>query len=313
MSKIQDALRKIQGTQSGGSTATQSKPLSEQEPTVPSQFAKLTTIEVDPNDSQVLEDLRLIEIDRVVLRQNGFLAPEAQERSMADQYRLIKRPILENVRLQVPPQEGVSPMNLIMVASALSGDGKTFTCINLALSVATEKDTSVLLVDADVAKPHISTLLGIDDQPGLIDLLTTENMDPESAVIRTDIPGLSVLPAGQVHPNANELLASRRMARVVSALSLNDPSRVVIFDSPPILPTSESRVLAMSMGQIVMVVRAGHTPQHAVTEALDSLDHSKAINLVLNQAANGFGSDGYGMYGYGYGHRPAAEVANDAD
>jgi exopolysaccharide/PEP-CTERM locus tyrosine autokinase len=241
----------------------------------------------------------MVVVDRQLLRDSGLLAPENLEKHMADQYRLIKRPILENVaRAEVGADD--SPMNLIMVASALSGDGKTFTCINLALSIATEQDTSVLLVDADVAKPHISTLFGIEQEKGLIDLLTTKELETRSAIIATDVPGLSVLPAGKTHPRATELLASKRMEKIVAELSAMQASRVVIFDSPPILATSESRVLATQMGQIVMIVCAGHTPQHAVTEALASLDETKAINMVLNQATDGFGTDGYGWYGYGY-------------
>ena len=307
MSKIQDALKKIQSTQAGSRAAgTATKPV------VSEQFGTLTHVALDLESAARTDDTRLVVVDRELLRANGLLAPEDQARHMADQYRLIKRPILENVQ-KAADLGGADSMNLIMVASALPGDGKTFNCINLALSIASERDTSVLLVDADVAKPHISNLLGIADQPGLIDLLTSDEYKVRDAIIRTDVPGLSVLPAGQVNAHATELLASKRTSRVLAELSALKASRVVIFDSPPILATAESRVIGSRMGQIMMIVRAGHTPQHAVLEALNSLDQSKAINLVLNQAAEGFGAESYGVsgygYGYGYGHQPAASEA----
>lgn len=303
MSKIQDALRKMQ---SGGGAAPDNRSSGKGHLGAP--VARLA--QQDAGNAELFEghdDSRVVVVNRSLLRQAGLIAPEDQERYMADQYRIIKRPILDNVSSAIQGADG-SPMNLIMVASSLPGDGKTFNCINLALSIATERDTSVLLVDADMPKPHISRLLGIENEPGLIDLLTDEKLATAEAIIRTDIPGLSVLPAGHINAHATELLASRRMARVVNELSVMQQSRIVIFDSPPILATAESRVLASRMGQILMIVRAGHTPQHAVLDALESLDHSKAINLVLNQATDGFGAEGYGMYayGYGYGGHPAS-------
>ena len=107
-----------------------------------------------------------VQVDRDKLRAAGLMAPETQSRLMADQYRLIKRPLLDNAvgKNAATVEDG----NLIMISSALSGDGITFTCINLALSMASEKDMTILLVDADVAKPHISKIFGVSQQPGLI-------------------------------------------------------------------------------------------------------------------------------------------------
>jgi exopolysaccharide/PEP-CTERM locus tyrosine autokinase len=182
----------------------------------------------------------------------------------------------------------------------MPGDGKTFNAINIALSIASEKDTSVLLVDADVAKPQISNLFGVNEQPGLIDLLANPDVPLSSTILRTDVPGLSLLPAGTSHDFATELLASQRMQDVADELSRSVPNRIVIFDSPPILVTSESRELASRVGQIVLVVCAGQTQQQAVEAALGNLDQDKAINLVLNQAGSTLGENMYGQYGYGY-------------
>lgn len=295
MSKIQDALKKIQSRKA----IPRGNPRSASE-------SQLATVVLQPPgefDDPENYDGRVVTVDRQLLRQAGLLAPEDQERFVADQYRLIKRPILDLANGMVADRPDRA--NLVMIASALPGDGKTFNAINIALSIAIEKDTSVLLVDADVAKPHISELFGLSDEPGLIDLLIEKDIHVNDVTIRTDVPGLSLLPAGREDSQATELLASRRMARVAEELSTSVRDRVVIFDSPPLLVTSESRELAGNVGQVAMVVCAGKTPQHAVTSAIESLDSDQAINLILNQAGTSFGEISYGnaQYGYEYGSR----------
>lgn len=172
-----------------------------------------------------------------------------------------------------------------MVASSLPGEGKTFASVNLALSMSLERDISVVLVDADVAKPHISRLFGIDGEPGLLEALQSDNLDIEALILPTDIPKFSILPAGKPTETATELLASRRMQSIVARLETGqDRSRVVIFDSPPLLLTAESRVLAQQMGQIVLVVQAGRTPQQAVLDAIACLGENKSVALLLNQS-----------------------------
>jgi protein-tyrosine kinase len=241
---------------------------------------------------------KLVKVDRSALSVLGLVPPADQERELMDQYRAIKRPLLR-AAFHSERTEGPSPQ-LVMIASALPGDGKTFTCLNLAFSMAREKDHSVLLVDADVIKPHVSRLFGVDKEPGLLDLLANPDLDPRSLILPTDIPGLTFLPAGTAAENATELLASARMREVVAQLSAMDPSRVVLLDTLPILLTSESRVLATLVGQIVLVVKAGVTPQHAVADALSAIGEGKSVSLVLNQAEL-TGPMGY-YYGYRYGY-----------
>lgn len=300
MSKIQSALRRIRESKAaqGGE-----KRVSPQGDTPAASDETVARLAIRPDTRPVDEGHHsghIVEVHRDKLREAGLLAPEAQERVLADQYRLIKRPLLNNAlgRNVALVDDG----NLIMVSSALSGDGKTFNCINLALSMSSEKDISVLLVDADVAKPHISRIFGVADQPGLIDLLADESLSLEDVVLSTDVPGLSLLPAGQIHAQATELLASKRMGDVVHQLSKRYANRIVLFDSPPLLITPESRVLASHMGQIAMVVCAGRTPQQAVIDAVACIDESKATNLILNQRSGaGLAGNEYG-YGYGYGY-----------
>jgi exopolysaccharide/PEP-CTERM locus tyrosine autokinase len=243
---------------------------------------------------------RIVKVDREALRTSGLLPPPAQERELADQYRAIKRPLIQ-AAFHSPPEEG-SSAQLVMIASALPGDGKTFTSVNLAFSIAREKDHSVLLVDADVAKPHVSKLFGIEKEPGLLDLLTNPELDVESVIVPTDVPGLSLLPSGTPSDAATELLASERMGQVIRQLAAREPSGMVLFDSLPVLLTSESRALAAHMGQIVLVVKAGGTPQHAVSDAVEAIGPERKVWLVLNQAELS-GAVGY-YYGYPYGYRP---------
>ncbi len=306
MSKIQDALRKIQSDRPKAAATTELEVVPEDSAVSQTGVLGQLTEELDDTGIRITpDDGGLVLVDRDALRFEGYLAPEDQERQLADQYRFIKRPLLENAAGRGAHQS--DDCNLIMITSSLPGDGKTFTCINLALSMALEKDTSVLLVDADVAKPHVSDLFGIVDRPGLIELLKSDRHDAAELVMRTDVPGLRLLPAGKRDEHATELLASRRMTTVIHELSRTYPDRVVIFDSPPLLVTSEARVLASSVGQIALVVRAGKTPQKAVLEAIAGLDESKAINLILNEVDGGL-AENYGHYGsYGYGHSFAGE------
>lgn len=245
----------------------------------------------------------LVEIDRAALRQAGLMPPEEEESRLVDEFRHIKRPIVAHALGKRATK--VENGRLIMVASALAGEGKTFTCINLALSMARERDISVVLVDADVAKPHITRMFGLDDQPGLLDVLDDPDAhDYKSLVIETDVPGLGILPAGRPRGNATELLASDGMDALLQAYRRDNIQRLVLFDSPPLLQTPEARVLASLVGQVALVVRAGVTPKHVVLDALGALDESKAINLILNQVRHGGAADYYGGYhGYGYGGR----------
>ena len=243
---------------------------------------------------------RLIQINQTALRLAGLLPPTHQERQLAQQYRQIKRPLIDKAFGPARIPKG----SLIMLASALSGEGKTFTSINLAFSIAREPEVQVLLVDADVAKPHISELFGVTDQPGLLDVLRDKSISLESAVLPTDVPNLHILPAGRRSESATELLASGRMQEVTAVLE-RAPNCIVIFDSPPLLLTTESQVLANAVGQIALVVRAGKTSQRTVLDALSHLGNGRTVSLILNQAV-GVSGDRY-YYGYNNETRSPSE------
>ncbi|MEW5789515.1 MAG: XrtA-associated tyrosine autokinase [Pseudomonadota bacterium] len=234
------------------------------------------------------------------LREAGALTPDAGRSKIAEEYRLIKRPLLSNAL----GHGNTAPLpngNLIMVTSSVPGEGKSFTAVNLAISMATELDTTVLLVDADVAKSSVIRYLGLEAEKGLLDVLRDPTMPLSEVLIKTDIAKLTVLPSGRGFSHATELLASSAMKNFVREISSRYHDRVVIFDSPPLLATSEASVLASYMGQIVFVVEAESTPQEAIKEALSHLADCEHVGIVLNKAPIRTGAGDYYGYGYGYG------------
>jgi protein-tyrosine kinase len=248
---------------------------------------------------------RRVVIDLDALAAAGIVSPNAPRSQIADQFRVIKRPLISNAM-----GKGASVVangNLIMVTSAIAGEGKSFTAINLALSIATELDNTVMLVDADVARPSVLRVLGLPPGPGLLDLVLDDTLDMSSVLLKTNIDKLSILPSGTPHERATELLASDAMIALLKNVANRYPDRIIIFDSPPLLLTTEARVLAAHMGQIVMVVRAESTLQSDVQNALSAIHACPVKLLILNQAKTA-SSAGYGYgYGYGYGQEPQRE------
>lgn len=236
-----------------------------------------------------------VEIDLARLSANGYITPHAPRSRLAEEFRVIKRPLLTNAR-----GKSAAPVlnaNRIMVTSAAPGEGKTYVSLNLAMSLAMEFDTSVLLVDADASRPAILDRLGLPPSKGLLDLLVDPKLPVESVVLATNVERLSILPAGTQQSHATELLASDSMSRLVESLASGDPGRIVLFDTPPLLAASESRVLAAHMGQVIMVIAADDTPQASVTEALASVENCPVVVTLLNKTSPGDSGNYYGSYG----------------
>jgi protein-tyrosine kinase len=240
---------------------------------------------------------RRVELDLARMRELGMVTAAGGRTSLLEDFRIIKRPLLQ--RAFGERAQGEKPGNLIMVTSSLPGEGKTYTAINLAMSIAMELDHTVLLVDADVARPSVLRTLGLPPQRGLMDILVDDKLDMGDVMLRTNVDTLSILPAGTNTPRATELLASSTMSNLVNEIANRYPDRIVIFDSPPLLLTSESRVLASHMGQIVMVVEAQTTTQHAVKEALSQLEGFNNVNLIYNKTRDLPGIEE--TYDYHYG------------
>lgn len=243
----------------------------------------------------------LLKLDEERLRQAGMVVPDSTRSKIKEEYRHIKRPLLMNA-----VGKGTSVLkhaNLIMVTSSHPGEGKTFTAANLALSIAAERDKTVLLVDADVVRPSLGNLLGFSAEKGLVDHLIDPTLDISDLLIKTELPTLTILPAGTPHHLSTELLASTAMQQLTDELSSRYRDRIVIFDSPPLLPTTESCVLAHLMGQIVIVVEAERTTRRDVRESIERLGAlpETSVGFVLNKTRHEM-DPGYYGYGYGYGY-----------
>jgi exopolysaccharide/PEP-CTERM locus tyrosine autokinase len=236
----------------------------------------------------------VVELDLSRLARNGILTPNEPRSQLAEEYRIIKRPLINNAQRS----DGVRHANLIMVTSALPKEGKSFSSVNLAMSIAMELNNTVLLIDADVARPSMPGMLGIDpDGPGLLDLLTDNTLDVRDVLMRTNLERLSLIRAGTSHAKASELLASESMARLAAEISRRYADRIVIFDSPPLLATTESRVLAAHMGQIVMVVESEQTTHSSVKQALAAVEQCPIVLMLLNKSGGSPIGQYYGAYG----------------
>ena len=229
------------------------------------------------------------------LEEQGMLTQEGGRSSVAEDFRIIKRPLLRQARAS--GAEAIRHGNLIVVTSAMPGEGKTYCAINLAMSIAMEMDITVLLVDADVARPSVLKVLGLPPEPGLMDVLLDPQLSMGDVILKTNVANLRILPAGRSNKHATELLASRAMSRLLAEIASRYSDRVVVFDSPPLLITSEAHALVGQMGQVVMVVEAEKTTQHAVKEALRQIEACEHIHLIYNKTKSFPGND---YYGYGY-------------
>jgi Mrp family chromosome partitioning ATPase len=242
-------------------------------------------------------------IDRDKLQDMGMIVPDGAVSRLLEEFRIVKRQLLAQAA-ELRQHGGEGGAQRILICSPHPGDGKTFCAVNLALAVAAEKESEVLLVDADFAKPSVLEVLGLPDGPGLMDALTDPRADVADYVQGTDVPGLWVLPAGNATNTDAEFLGTSRAAEVIARLTEGAPHRMVIFDSPPVLAASPAAELAKYAGQAVLVVRADRTGQGAVEDAISLLSACPNIQLLLN--ATSFSPSGrrFGDY-YGYGgNRP---------
>jgi receptor protein-tyrosine kinase len=247
-----------------------------------------------PDRKASAKKAKKIRLDYESLSRVGYIVPHSGNKQLSEEYRIIKRPIIMNAL-----GKGAAPIehgNLVSISSSLPSEGKTFTAFNLALSISTELDSTVLLIDGDVLRCSLSNLLGIEKEKGLIDVLEDKSCSVADVMLETQIPRLKVIAAGKRSEKSTELLASKEMEELLSELAIRYHDRIIIFDSPPVLSTSESIVLNQYMGQVLVVVEAGGTPVEAIRDTLSRLDSDKAIGLVLNKSRDTKGENYYGTY-----------------
>ncbi|MXO72328.1 capsular biosynthesis protein [Alteraurantiacibacter buctensis] len=245
-------------------------------------------------DAVALPDHRY-PVDRGLLAHHGLIDPEGPVTGLMEEFRIVKRQLLKAARA-----DSTGRSRRILVTSPLPNEGKTFCAINLALAMAAERDCEVVLVDADVAKPSILSMLGLPKGLGLMDALANPSIRVEDCVIGTDIDGLHVLPAGNQTNADSEYLAAAETAGILDRLTLGARGRVLVFDSPPTLAASPAADLANLVGQAVVVTRADQTGQSALEDALTLLSNCPDIKLLLNDAHFSPSGRRFGGY-YGYG------------
>lgn len=266
----------------------------EKAPVVAALDAQLE-VQSDLSSNTTDEESNMVYIRDRLLEDNMLIPGSRLGREIQDDYRRIKRPLVANAcgRNKVMVERG----NIILVTSSIPGEGKTYSSVNLALSIAQEVDTTVLLVDCDIAKHGVSRMLGIEKRCGLVDVLVKDGLDIGDVLLQTDIPNFRVVSAGKQDEYVTELLASHRMADLVNELANRYSDRVIIFDGPPLLPTPQTQILAGLVGQVVFVIEAGKTPQSLVEEALQLVPEEQATGILLNKNHGLSARSGY-YYGY---------------
>ena len=235
---------------------------------------------------------RRIDLDINLLEQRGYLTPNTKNRIMFEQYRRIKLPVLQKAF-----NESDKNKNIVMVTSSIEGEGKSFTSMNLAMSVAYEYNKTVLLVDADIVKKESSTALGLRDEPGLIDYLIDNTIELSDLMLSTNIPNLNILPAGGDSDRITELFNSKKMTQLVTELSERYDDRLVILDAPPLLQETSSETLKKLVHQILFVIEAEKTPLHIIEMAQQIIENNENVGVVLNKSNQRI--DSAKVYGYG--------------
>ncbi|HYM34654.1 MAG TPA: hypothetical protein VET48_04610 [Steroidobacteraceae bacterium] len=240
--------------------------------------------------STKLDARHRVEIDAAALQRAGLLPPQQDGLAMRNQFRRLKWPVLDQVAEM--RRESRDCAGVVMVSSALPGEGKSFVSCNLALSIAREQSFRVVLIDADVAKGHLSEALSLRDKPGLTEYLSNNKLEVPDVLFATSIERLYILPAGRFIPHASELLSSVRMQQLLKTLVASGPETIVLMDTSPVLATNEAQVLSRFVSQILFIVRAEATPQPSVLEACKLLGREK-ISAVLNQANGALSGEPY--------------------
>lgn len=299
MSIIEQAAKRLEelkraGIEMPSSVAASAGAAVAPQPSSPQRVSPLTRTGPAVSTTHSGKRSREVELDLARLEREGYLVPAQPRSRLAEQMRIIKRPLLANLRGEAA--QHIPRSNLIMVASAMPGEGKTFFSMNLAMSMAMEVDHSVLLVDADVLRPSVPARYGIDPSRGMMDVLGSSHLDLADVMLRTNVPKLSILPAGTANAKSTELLASGAMEAMLDELASKYADRIVIFDAPPLIPTTESRVLASRVGQVVMVVEANRTTHAQVAQAFSAVENCPVVLSVLNKMRGSGVGESYGYY-----------------
>jgi receptor protein-tyrosine kinase len=283
-----------ESTLPGPVDSNESQPM--REPAPPREHRDLASLTA--NDMK-----RIVDIDYDHLRRAGRLPPIHAAHQTEEELRRIKWPLLS----AMAGRGGNTPARnkVILVTSAEPSEGKSYTALNLALSIVRDREMRVILVDGDVALPGLTPTLNLEGAPGLNDVLDDPAMDVNDVTYRTTVEGLFFVPAGKWHQHSPELIAGSRMPQVINDLSDRVGGGVVILDSPPLLATNEAQAATRYVGHVLMVVRAERTEQQTVMNALALIDKTTPVSAVLNGVEVSFLSKYYGHTYYSYGSKSA--------
>jgi exopolysaccharide/PEP-CTERM locus tyrosine autokinase len=248
-----------------------------------------------PQQPESTAHSRQVTIDRAALRQHGIALPSAGRSRIAEEFRIVKRQIVAKFIDEVDGDPEAARNRVIMVTSAKPGEGKTFAAINLALSIASEQDLKVLLIDLDTRHHAMQDMMGIPAGRGLTDLLSNPDVDFADVVLRTNMPNLAVIPAGHPDNRGPELLSSKRTREMFEEMTQRYSDRFIIFDAPSCLASSDPATLAGKVGQVVFVVEADQTQQEEVEAGLALVRACPNISLLLNKVRNS-ATDQFGSY-----------------
>ena len=289
MNLIEEAAKRLRQLEAAGVVRPPHAPQDAAQPRLVTAEAGKRAPEARPAPARTLDLARL--------QASGLITPTLRHSKLLQEFRLIKRPLIKHALGKSATQAPNG--NLIMVTSALPDEGKSFVAVNLAMSLAMEVDCRVLLVDADVLAPSIPEVLRIEPAKGLMDVLTGSGIPLRETLLSTNVERLSLLLAGTPHANAAEFLASDAMSRLLAELSSRYPDRIVVFDSPPLLATTESRALATHMGQVVVAVEAQRTTHATLESALSTVESCPVVYTLLNKTPETRVGSYHGAYAYG--------------
>jgi len=208
----------------------------------------------------------LILNDKVV----SFFAPSSM---VTEQFRRLRTLIIKPGLVNTP--------KIIMVASAMSGEGKSLVAVNLASIIAAELHSHALLVDCDLRNPSLTRWFGLQEKKGLADYLIGE-AEVQDLLIKTSIDKLSILSGGSIQENPVELVGSNKMKTLIQDLKSRYEDRYIIIDSSPILATTEPSVLNEIVDGIILVIKSGDTPRETIQQAVRLLNKNKILGVVLN-------------------------------
>lgn len=253
-----------------------------------------------------LAEARCIDADFDHLRAMGVFTPAAREEAQAFELRAIKRRLLRRVgflqragRDRRQLQAGGRHRNLILFTSTRPGEGKSFSAVNLAFSLALEEGMPVFLIDGDPARPRLRSYFGLPPEKGLTDLLKDPSTPLSAVSVKVNGLPLTFIGEGTPAPNATNLFGSLEAKRFFAGLSALCPDGIILIDAPPMLATTEAIALARHADEVVFVIEADSTPQPAIAGALDELlELNPNVSLLLNRCLVPAGGSHYAAYEY---------------